>query len=91
MIKGARLRRRTILPLLRRIAFPHRRPRQRPDRRRPIMQFDVRVNAHRQPDIAMPSQDLGHFRPNPRPFETGDEKMPHAVEIGEQPVVVAVA
>jgi hypothetical protein len=39
----------------------------------------------------MPSQDLCHLGPDACPFEAGNKKMPHAMKIGKEPIVVAVA
>lgn len=39
----------------------------------------------------MPGQGLGHLGREPRAFQAGDEEVPGAVEVGVEPVVVAVA
>lgn len=49
------------------------RPRQRLDRRHPVVQLNVRVHAQRQPDVAMPSQCLRHLGRCVRPLQIGDE------------------
>ena len=38
-----------------------RRPRQRPNRRRLVVQADVRVDAQREPDFAVVGPSLGHL------------------------------
>ena len=51
----------------------------------------MRVDAQREPDVAVPGQRLSHLGRNPGPFQAGNEEVPGAVEVGVEPVVVAVA
>ncbi len=54
------------------------------DRVHLLLQANVCVNIHGQLDIGMPSQDLGRLHRNTRFAEITDERMPQAVEVGEQ-------
>src|SRR3989304_4249740 len=66
------------------------RGRQRLDRRRLVVQTNVRVDTERQANIAVPGKGLGHFRGRVSLLQTGDEMMPATVEVRKQPIGVAV-
>lgn len=55
---------------------------QRLDRGAAVGQFDVRVDAKRQPNVRMPRQRLGHLGRYACAGQAGDEPVPQAVEIG---------
>ena len=67
------------------------RSRQRRDHRRLVMQINVRVDIHRQSDVAVPRQRLGHLGRNAGLFQARDEQMPQAVEVSVAAGVIAVA
>ena len=73
------------------LIFCNTRPRQCLNRRRLIVQLNVRIDIHRQPNVTVPGQRLRHLGPNARSLQVGNEQMPTGVEVGIQACVVAIA
>lgn len=67
-----------------------RRGRQGLDGRRLVVQAKVRVDAHRESDVAVPGQRLGFPRGDADVLQVRDERVPVRVEVGIEPCVVLV-
>ena len=61
-----------------------------PNRRRLVVQLDVRVGLQRETDVGVAGQCLSHLGRDPGSLQAGDEKVSAAVEVGAQAVVVLV-
>jgi hypothetical protein len=55
-----------------------------------VVNADVGIYAKRQANIAVPGERLGHLGREASSFETGDEKVPVAVEVGVLAIAVLV-
>jgi hypothetical protein len=73
-----------------RICCPARRRWQQFDRRPLVMQLNMRVDAHCEPNVGVPRQRLRRAGRDPDTLQAGDERMAVRMEIRKTPGIVAV-